>query len=556
MYCDYFGFKKDPFGPEFDADFLFQGKSWVSVYGRLANKIQGNREILLLTGERGIGKSYLLMTLAYRLESKAKFIHQTIESINFNDFIEKLCNQFALNTNNKDLLQKTQLVNGYLESHPNVNIVLVIEDVHLAGDSLLEKIKPVLIPLMQQPIAFQLVLTGQSELQNNYQSLSSGEADTPTVERYTLEPLKELECSTYILRRLRSVGNVSLELFPQSTLDLVWKFTHGVPGTVNNLCTAALKSALNSGQKTITTELIRKIAGIGFDWHPERLTNIETPMPAANIDSVQPDRREKAPQESPRQKLRGDEPKRQSLRYSEVGLGVFLLLYLLLFYLTVVDTTSEQNTVVQANSTNEATTQQQTDEKDQIDFGLAEFYPQQWTKPIATAESADSSTSETEEQIVVGTATIEKESPKTTTETAINSSAPKTVEPKENARQYIQRIQTYGADVNLDDVFKMAQTMSIQNRHSEAYLVYFYAANLGHANSAFELAQLSDPATFNPELKIVNAPDLTQAYKWYMKATSEGHPQAKQALNRLRTNLKKQADAGDKIAQRWILQWD
>lgn len=552
MYCDYFGFSKDPFGPEFDASFLFQSKSWTSVYGQLASEIQTNREVLLLTGEDGIGKSYLLRILESRLESQAKFVHQQVDSISYEDFIEDLCIQLALNTENKDLAKKMALLNDYLSAHQPSHVLLVIEDAHLLSDAFLEKIKPTTIPLIQRPISFQIVLTGQPDLKQKYNRLVADDPHSPAFASYALEPLQERECATYIRHRLQSVGDPYSDLFPQSTLDAVWQFTHGIPGSINNLCTAALKSALNTGQKTITAELIRKIAAIGFDWQPERMSSSTATVSIASTNFVQlTGEKEKVLQESLRRKTILDYFGNKAGWYSAVGLVAFISIYLF-----VLNTSSKPDSVNEIELVGSVQAEQESDKRKRVDFGLVEFRPQQQTTTVSPTPDRhpketkpDRSFSEAKMQPAIQSS---KPETLTTTQWVVQESAPA----DDNARQYIQKQEAEGPFVNLDEMYKRAQSMNRQNRNSDAYLLYFYAARLGHGDAAFKLGQFNDPATFQDKLNIVESPNPMQAFKWYRKAANAGHPDANRALNRLRTDIEKQASAGDRMAQRRLLQWD
>jgi len=109
--------------------------------------------------------------------------------------------------------------------------------------------------------------------------------------------------------------------------------------------------------------------------------------------------------------------------------------------------------------------------------------------------------------------------------------------------------------LNLDRAFAEAETHQQAGRDEDAYLLFFFAAREGHAESAMTLAQQSDPASFQPGGLFDEADEL-QAYKWYSSAAESGHPDASDHLQRLRSQVENAANNGDQRAQRIMLQWN
>lgn len=102
--------------------------------------------------------------------------------------------------------------------------------------------------------------------------------------------------------------------------------------------------------------------------------------------------------------------------------------------------------------------------------------------------------------------------------------------------------------------YKRARALSEAGQAADAYLLDFYAARLGHAPSAFALAEQADPAYWQAggALKAA-APE--QARKWYVAADEAGHADAKKRLESLHAWAKKAAGNGNPEAQRLLLAW-
>ena len=65
---------------------------------------------------------------------------------------------------------------------------------------------------------------------------------------------------------------------------------------------------------------------------------------------------------------------------------------------------------------------------------------------------------------------------------------------------------------------------------ADAYLLYFFAAREGHAASALALGTQADPAQYNPQDSVFDAPDIIQAHKWYQAAAQNGNAQGRERL--------------------------
>lgn len=126
--------------------------------------------------------------------------------------------------------------------------------------------------------------------------------------------------------------------------------------------------------------------------------------------------------------------------------------------------------------------------------------------------------------------------------------------PGAKARAFIAKLRVDG-DMPLDDVFAAAEQARANHEMADAYLLYFFAAREGHAQSALVLGEQADPATRNPDTSVFDAADLTQAHKWYQQAADNGDTEGSKRLNELRNRVENLAAGGDPEAQRITLLW-
>jgi hypothetical protein len=122
-----------------------------------------------------------------------------------------------------------------------------------------------------------------------------------------------------------------------------------------------------------------------------------------------------------------------------------------------------------------------------------------------------------------------------------------------DVRQLIAKLRKEGSGSN-QRAFTEAEKRRRIGDNEDAYLLYFFAARRGHAESALRLGTMADPASFTTISSVLPAPDSAQAVKWYKKAIDAGNRDAKKKLEDLTRRIKKQAENGSSEAQRLLLQ--
>lgn len=139
---------------------------------------------------------------------------------------------------------------------------------------------------------------------------------------------------------------------------------------------------------------------------------------------------------------------------------------------------------------------------------------------------------------------------------ATNPSAPPKpgITPGKQARELISRLRAQSPP-DPQQAFSAARNHQQSGELTDAYLLYFYAARLGHGPSAMVLGRASDPASFHTN-GLVDEPDELQANKWYRVARDSGIDGAAEALDGLRQHIEQAAASGDERARRLMLQWN
>ena len=127
------------------------------------------------------------------------------------------------------------------------------------------------------------------------------------------------------------------------------------------------------------------------------------------------------------------------------------------------------------------------------------------------------------------------------------------VPPGMRARQYIEQVRENGKPYPLAEVFDRAQKYLQEGSLADAHLLYFFAAREQHLPAIMRMAEMSDPTLFRAEDSLLDYADVIQAYKWYQKAATLGHPAATERLDSLQQWAMAEAESGNPHARQLLL---
>ncbi|MES9939143.1 MAG: hypothetical protein ABW105_20630 [Candidatus Thiodiazotropha sp. 6PLUC1] len=125
----------------------------------------------------------------------------------------------------------------------------------------------------------------------------------------------------------------------------------------------------------------------------------------------------------------------------------------------------------------------------------------------------------------------------------------------ETAREMISKLRSGELALSPTELLEKSELYAQQGRHTDTYLLLFYAAREGDGQAAFALASLYDPDHFKEGNVLLEKADIFQAHKWYREAAKQQIVGAQERLDKLRRRSEQQAKSGDPSAQRLLLNW-
>lgn len=270
-YEQFYGFVQPPFTLTPDPKFLYLSESHDEAITSLAQAIRRKEGFIVLTGDIGTGKTTICRALLEQLDAS------TFTSLILNPFlsVEELLREVLLDFGvvSRDAVRsgristasKHELISTLHEFLLSLmairgSAVLIIDEAQHLSPQVLEQIRILSNLETNESKLLQIVLVGQLNLLGVLAEAEMRQLDQRISIRATLKPLNREEVEAYIAHRVWVARGSTTVAFEPSALDLVHRFTGGVPRIINLLCDRALMVGASTRVNRITTGMIEEAA--------------------------------------------------------------------------------------------------------------------------------------------------------------------------------------------------------------------------------------------------------------------------------------------------------
>jgi type II secretory pathway predicted ATPase ExeA len=261
MYEQYYGFKLRPFTKTPDPKFLFLSKTHEEAFARLHYAVE-EKELILLTGEVGSGKTTLTRALMDSLSEKFRVIILINPRLTPVQFLRTIAKRFAIDVpyNFKDNLLDAIYEKVYEDYESGISPVIIIDEAQLIpSKDTFEEIRLLTNFQLDDVNLLSLILVGQTDLKRRL----NHKVYLPLKQRiglfYHLGPLAEDEIKEYIEHRLK-VSGLEEPLFTEGALKLLYQYSQGIPRVINSLATSALLEGVGRDSLLLDESIIHNAA--------------------------------------------------------------------------------------------------------------------------------------------------------------------------------------------------------------------------------------------------------------------------------------------------------
>jgi len=261
MYLEFYGLKSRPFGKTPDPEMFFLSRRHEEALARMEQAVE-DRELLLLTGEIGSGKTTLSRALIDRLPENFRPCLIINPRLSPNQLLRTVARRLgALEPKyfKADLVEQTF---DLLFQHYQNGIcpVLMIDETHLIPSrETFEEVRLLTNFQLDKENLMSVILIGQPELNRRLQNPIYDALRQRIGIKYHLGALSPEEIPEYLDFRLKKAGR-DKPLFAEEAIELIRIYSGGIPRRINNLAANALIEGFARDAKMINQRIIADVA--------------------------------------------------------------------------------------------------------------------------------------------------------------------------------------------------------------------------------------------------------------------------------------------------------
>lgn len=256
-YLSFFNLKAPPFSLVPDPSLFFPARAHLESIEVLSFALNQGSLISVLTGEPGLGKTQVVLTLLSRLSSEIKPILIFNPALPPTAFFESLFEELSLGepsplSSNKDYLLK-KLRDFFLskKDYTPQRCLLVIDEAQLLPLETLEELRLLTNLNEGRDLFLQIFLIGQPGLAEKIKNPQLAPLRQRISVWEELKPFLREEVLPYIWFRIKQVSEMPNLIIEKSLEKPLYKWTKGIPRLINKLMDRTLFIAYARGERQI-----------------------------------------------------------------------------------------------------------------------------------------------------------------------------------------------------------------------------------------------------------------------------------------------------------------
>jgi len=263
MYESYFNLTSKPFELVPNPDFLFLSKAHRRARIYLDYGINERAGFILLTGEVGSGKTTLIRDLIKKQRPGVVLSKVFNTNVSFDQLLAMINDDFHLEVAGKDRITLLRDLNDFLiEQYAQGNRpTLIIDEAQNLTAGLLEDIRMLSNLETDDAKLLQIILVGQPELRTTLSQPDLLQLRQRISINCHISPLTREEVEEYIFHRLEVAGNRDAIAFHPESLDIIYRYSRGIPRLVNIICDFLMLSAFAEEVQVLDEVITKDVIG-------------------------------------------------------------------------------------------------------------------------------------------------------------------------------------------------------------------------------------------------------------------------------------------------------
>jgi general secretion pathway protein A len=258
MFTQFFGFRENPFKLGFDPEYLFLSRHHEEAIAHLNYALMEGEGFIAITGNRGVGKTMVCRSFAERLNpGVAEFAYIDNPAPSAQELLKTVNTRFQIHSGNQSVKKLIDALNAFLmqKKSEGKKVALFIDNAHRMTSDVLEQVRLISNLETSRDKLVQIILIGEPELSDMLASHQLRQLGQRVSVGYHIQALSFEETMGYIQHRLTVASSGPLVQFDKKALQRIFKFSGGIPRTINAVCDRALAVACARKERRITGEI-------------------------------------------------------------------------------------------------------------------------------------------------------------------------------------------------------------------------------------------------------------------------------------------------------------
>jgi general secretion pathway protein A len=262
MYEKHFGFIKLPFSVAADPGNFYLSSTHQEALANLHYGVQSRKGLIAVIGEPGTGKTSLLRMFVASAPPNIRAAIIYDPRISWKTMLRLILSKCGINAPRSDSEGMMRRLETHLkrELKQQRSVVLLVDEAQTLSDDLLEQLRLLSNLEADQQKLLQIVLVGQSELEEKLSEAKFSALQQRIALRLQLSALQPEEVEGYTKFMLHRAGYQGKELFDRSALERISYYSRGIPRLISSLCDNALLATYRSFEQSVSVERIDKAA--------------------------------------------------------------------------------------------------------------------------------------------------------------------------------------------------------------------------------------------------------------------------------------------------------
>ena len=269
-YIEHFNLNEQPFELTPDPEFAYWSKQHARAKAYMESTIWLGDGFVVITGEVGSGKTLLLQSFLGEFEDDIVYALVSQTQLKPTQILQAVLTEFGFKPFDKQKVELLDMLNMFLiEQYSNgKTVILIFDEAQNLSKKVLEEIRMLSGIETHKEKVLRIILAGQPELKETLDSPSLKQLVQRIRLRFHIGPLDHREMREYIEHRLKVAGSEDNDLIADDAFAPIYRYTGGIPRSINMLCDTALLCAFAEDKQTVDVgDVMSAVKELNWKYH-------------------------------------------------------------------------------------------------------------------------------------------------------------------------------------------------------------------------------------------------------------------------------------------------